>query len=227
MALITIPEIKVGDEITSTAINTFIASVNLLPTRINQENVRDQGIDRRNIAANCATLTATNANFLYKSDSNHTMVTGTASVALTSPAIKVGGTSLTLANGEKAIIYCSFSYYFVYNATHILLRNSGSGSYYALFELQWKYVGGSYALVTGTKRWSTLVLADYGGGTRKGRHFLPKASMTIVTVLHNTTGSSKNYEVALGACATRSLSTGLSVEAIVKYVQMSAKIVRK
>ena len=66
-----------------------------------------------------------------------------------------------------------------------------------------------------------------GGGTRKGRHFLPKASMTIVTVLHNTTGSSKNYEVALGACATRSLSTGLSVEAIVKYVQMSAKIVRK
>tara|TARA_R110000803_G_scaffold91766_1_gene159297 strand:+ start:653 stop:1336 length:684 start_codon:yes stop_codon:yes gene_type:complete len=227
MALITIPEIKVGDEITSTAINSFIASVNLLPTRINQENVRDQGIDRRNIAANCATLTATNANFLYKSDANHTMVTGTSTVALTTPAIKVGGASLTLNQGEKAIIYCSFSYYVVYNATHLLVRTSGAGGYQVNFELQWKYSAGSYALVTGTKRFSNIVLADYGGGARIGYHFLPKGSMTIVTVLHNTTGSAKSYEVALAACSNRSIGTGNSTEAIVKYVQMSAKIVRK
>ena len=51
MGIVAIPSINVGDEITSTTINTFIASVNALPTTINEDNVRDQGIDRRNIAA--------------------------------------------------------------------------------------------------------------------------------------------------------------------------------
>tara|TARA_R110002167_G_scaffold126962_1_gene308143 strand:+ start:841 stop:1542 length:702 start_codon:yes stop_codon:yes gene_type:complete len=233
MGIVAIPSINVGDEITSTTINTFIASVNALPTTINEDNVRDQGIDRRNIAANCATYTDQTADFWYKSNASHVISTATGGVfGLTTPNITIGaGSSLTLAPDEKMIIYCSFEYHVVLDLTASIRLNrddaSLPGAYEVQFSLGWKYNGTpSYSAIVGSLRKSNIILASYEP-TIPGYWFTPKASLTIVTVIENTTGLSKNYNITLLGQAIRSNDFAKTVIANVESVQLFAKIVRK
>ena len=239
MAKVTIPDLTLDEEITSAEINTFITSINALPNNLNDDNVREQGIDRRNIALNAVTLVDDADKYLYKSNSDHAIATAGAGLTkmtdgVSSYPIGVGsGASglITLANGEKMIVWASFEYHVVLNATHVKNRNSGDGAYEVWFQFGVRNSGGgtAYSALPKTLRKSNLILADRQStvGGIPGKHFTPKASLTISTVIHNDTGGNQNYDVALLGYASRSIATGATIEAKVVRVQMFAKIVRK
>lgn len=239
MAKITIPTINLDDEITSTDINTFINSVNALPNNLNEDNVREQGIDRRNVAQNCATLTGTSDLYRYRSDDDHAIPTNTTGVGTMTDGVSVypigvgAGASglITLADGEKMIVWASFEYHVKYNVANTQDRDAGDGAYELWFQLGSRNSGGAtpYVGIGSTLRISNIVLADRrnASGLLRGRHFLPKASLTISTVIENTTGGNQTYGVALLGQARRSITNVITVEAYVKKVQMFCKVVRR
>jgi len=238
MALVSIPNISPGQEITSTDINTFITSVNNTSSNLNDDNVQIQGIDTRNLADESVVFKETSEDWVYKEDNNHTINTSSANfdiLSTGSPAKNIGvgsqGTLVTVPDGQFLVVYCSFSYYVDYVVSERKNRNSGDGGYELKFKLAYKttasggYVAGATD-INGTLRRSTIILAGYDNAN-PGKHILPRASMTIVGVIQNQTGSDETYDVRLLANATRALDTSEAVTAYVKDVQMFGKIVRR
>lgn len=245
MGKVTIPDINVGDEIVSADINTFISSINTISSSatLNGDNLREQAIDRRNLAHNVATYTerdSTSDKYHYNSDSDHLITTGnddgvtiTLFDTLTSGGntLGVGANSdglITLAPKEYMVITCSFEYHVNYDAAKARTRESGEGGYQVEFKLQYRHSSSSnYFDIQGTLRKSNIILACYKPSSDVGAYYTPKASMTIVTVIENTTVGDVDYEVALAARAFRSRNASSNITANVKRVQMFAKVVRK
>ena len=238
MALVTVPDIKTGNQITSTDINSFGSSLTATSTNLNDDNVRDQGIDRRNLASDSVTKTNTSQSMSSRSENHHQIPLSLAIIPHPSTAntwiavgmngVALGDNPITLSHGDKVIVYCSFEYHVNVNATYSLFAPTVKGCYQVDFAIHRSINGGAFSSVSGTQRSSNLV----GVGMNvlpdaSARHYIPRASMTIVTVYENTSGSDVEYRAALFGSAHRSLDPATLIEAVVTQAQMFAKIVRR
>lgn len=108
---VNIPSIKVGDEIKEDTFNDFISEVTQVPSNINEDNVRIEGIDRRNIKI--TSIQETREVWEYKSDNLHNLSLGhLAKVTESGNSNKYirapqGATTVTCKNGEFIIVYFS------------------------------------------------------------------------------------------------------------------------
>ena len=239
MAKVLIPSINVGDQITNADLNSFGSSLAATSTALNNDNVRTQGIDRRNLASDAVYGTGVTTSLYYGSANVDFTIpltlaaishptTANTWIAVGMNGVALGDNPITLSHGDKVIVYCSFEYHVNVNATYSLFAPTVKGCYQVDFAIHRSINGGAFSSVSGTQRSSNLV----GVGMNvlpdaSARHYIPRASMTIVTVYENTSGSDVEYRAALFGSAHRSLDPATLIEAVVTQAQMFAKIVRR
>tara|TARA_Y100000114_G_scaffold55752_1_gene51008 strand:+ start:2175 stop:2855 length:681 start_codon:yes stop_codon:yes gene_type:complete len=110
MGKVKVPNLQVGSSITSTDINTFILSVRGLEGTINDENVRLEGIDKRNIALrNVQDTTKSSSEHYFSSGSSFSVIqTQNVFVPLVQ-SLQIG--PITCENDDKVLIHCSFAFF--------------------------------------------------------------------------------------------------------------------
>tara|TARA_Y100000593_G_scaffold93486_1_gene188495 strand:+ start:1245 stop:1958 length:714 start_codon:yes stop_codon:yes gene_type:complete len=237
MAFITIPSIKIGDEITVDTLNTFINEVNAVPTAINEDNIRDEGIDRRNLATSAVQkISLTQGVYLYSSDAEHyynnniwTTVTQVDSTGAGSGhPIMVGRTStITCEDYEWILVSCSFS--FRTNVLTPILASSNIGGQEVHFKLIWDDVaqGVVTAYVDGTERRFNNFIAL--GTTGSQYHARTRYSCTIVAAIRPSDYGLGNHNVAVGLQAKVIEASGAASNAfvVIESVSMLARVIKR
>ena len=110
MGKVTVPKLLVGSPITSTDINTFILSVRGLQGAINDENVRLEGIDKRNIALRNIQDTTKSPSENYFSSGSSFTITQTQNVFVPLvQSLSIG--PITCENDDTVLIQCSFAFF--------------------------------------------------------------------------------------------------------------------
>ena len=126
MGKVKVPNLQVGSSITSTDINTFILSVRGLEGTINDENVRLEGIDKRNIALRNVQDTTKSSSEHYFSSGSSFSVTQTQNVFVPLvQSLQIG--PITCENDDKVLIHCSFAF-FVKEHSPVTVSGTSYGS---------------------------------------------------------------------------------------------------
>tara|TARA_R110002110_G_scaffold51786_1_gene151488 strand:- start:1307 stop:2017 length:711 start_codon:yes stop_codon:yes gene_type:complete len=200
MAKVTVSSINVGDEIKASTFDDFIISANAVPGSINADNVMDEGIDRRNLAADSVQLVRDSFIYVYQyGDSDHD-VTGTSSFQTLTTGVAgqvamVGNlTPIECDNGDWIMVHCSFSFR---AATPLTAAGANFGGQEVHFRLIFD------DLVAGT------VLTEIGGTERRfncfmvmddlvSQHAQLRYSCTIVAAFQAVTTSTGKNKIAVG-----------------------------
>lgn len=244
MAFITVPSINIGDEIKVDTLNSFIDSVNAVPTNINAENIRDEGIDRRNLATDSVQVMSQKSIYYYASDEEHVIKgSGTSWVTVTQEDTSGGGsghpvmvgrpTTITCEDDEWVMVNCSFSFRAgskaVTGITAPLAITQNKGGPEVRFRLIWDDVaqGVSLSYVSGTERRFNSFLGMDGGGIR--RHASARYSCTIVGAIKPSLYNSGNHTIAVGLQAIDRLSNDQSNQssAVIESVSMIARVIKR
>lgn len=236
MGFIEVPAINIGDEIKADTFNTFIAQVNNIAGKINDENVQNEGIDRRNILTNAVQKTGTTSKYLYRSTADH-VIPGPATIYQTITQIDLTGagsghpimvgrpTTIDLENSEWLLVNCSFSFR-VMEPLLAPASSAGNGGYQVEFRLVYDDIVAGIALaqVAGTERKFTHFMSMHNG-----YHADTRYSCTIVAAIQaGTTSTGKNtMAVALQGKNVMSNNTSTSGIAVVEEVQMFARVIRR
>jgi len=155
MAIVTVPSLNIGDEIKVENFNDFITSVNDVSINgINADNIRDEGIDRRNLATKCVQDVRSNAHYLFRNSGERFNVIGNVNLfsirsTTTNTPIKVG--PISSKDNEFIMVHCSFAF----TADNPLTRPAthGFGGQEVAFKLQYKdNVSGVVDDIGGTRR---------------------------------------------------------------------------
>lgn len=211
MAKVTVPSINVGDEIKEDTFNDFITSANAVPGSINADNVMNEGIDRRNLAADSVQLVKNTSIHVYQfGDTDHDVV-GTSSFQTLSnplaghPAAVGRPSPIECDNGDWIMVHCSFSFRAVQPLT---VAGSNFGGQEVHFRLIFDDIE------AGT------VMTEIGGTERRFNHFMVmddlvsqhahlRYSCTIVAAFQAVTTGSGNNKIAV-ALQGRDMLTRLS-----------------
>ena len=232
MAFITIPSIKIGDEITVDTLNTFINEVNAVPTAINADNIRDEGIDRRNLdSGSVQKVFKTEGVYLYSSDTDHTITSNlftTVQNDTSGHPIMVGRTAaITCEDYEWILVNCSFSFRTNVTTSSIATHNRGGQEVH--FRLLWDDVGAGVVLnyVPGTERRFNNFIAM--GTTGSQHHARTRYSCTIVAAIRPSDFNlgTHNVAVALQGKVIEANGTASNAFAIVDSVQMLARVIKR
>ena len=234
MALITIPAINVGDEIKESTLNTFVNSVTAVNGNINQENIQDEGIDRRNLALDSIQKFDDTGLYFFKSDKEFEVTfTGNAFGLIRDSNnidVAVGkGAGIELKNFEFLLITCSFSFRAGHKTGGVPF-NSNKGGYEVHFRLVFDDAVANINQdpIPGTeRRFNNFLVLD--GAQRY--HSNNRYSCTIVALIQAqaTTSGTNNIRVGLqGRDKYSNDPTGiLDGEAFVEEVQMFARVIRR
>ena len=235
MAFVSVPAINIGDEIKVDTLNTFISEIQAVPGNINEENVRDEGIDRRNLAASAIQQFEDTGVYIYRSSDDHE-VTGSGTLFKTvqhstnGHPIEVG--TISCENGDFILISCSFSFRAGTNTG--LASSQNQGGYEVHFRLVFDDLVAGIALqpMAGTERRFNNFMSMH---TRLSspKHAFTRYSCTIVAALQadTTTGGTTagTNAIAVGLQARDRLSNNASLDgfAIVEEVQLFARVIRR
>ena len=240
MAFITVPSINIGDEIKVDTLNSFIDEVNAVPTAINAENIRDEGIDRRNLATSSVQkVTKASGLYLYSSDVEHyfdnnawTTVTQkyspSSGLVGSGHPIMVGRTlAITCEDYEWVLVNCSFS--FRTNVTTPKLATVGDGGQEVYFRLLWDDVGAGVVLnyVDGTERRFNNYIAI--GAPSALYHARTRYSCTIVAAIRPSDYGlgTHNVAIALQSRVFEANNSTPNAFAIIESVSMSARVIKR
>jgi len=226
MAFVTIPSINTGDEIKVENFNDFITSVNAVTSSINAENIRDEGIDRRNLATNSVQEIRVGSD-LFKDSGDTFQVAGstTSFVPINSTTtglpIKVG--VVNSKDDEFIMVNCSFS--FTANNPKTFVETDNRGGQEVEFKLQYKdYVSGVVADIGGTKRAFNSFMSMHGN-----YHANLRYSCTIVAAFipDSTTTGLHEIEVNLLGMDHYSNSNYPLGNCVVHDVTMFARVIKR
>ena len=230
MALITIPAIQIGDEIKVDTFNDFITSVNAVSTSgINAENIRDEGIDRRNLAASSVQEVFDTGIYSYSSAGDHEVIGsypswGQVRETSTGNDIQVGWPiGIESKDNEWIMVNCSFS--FRAAATVLILASGNKGGQEVHFKLRWKdLTAGTINDIAGTeRRFNSFMVMD------TGYHSNLRYSCTIVGAIQppSTLGGTHEIAIDLQARDQRSNDPLMAGQCIVEEVTMFARVIKR
>ena len=236
MAFITVPSINVGDEITVDTFNTFITEVNNVQGNLNDENIQNEGIDRRNINTDAIQKLNTSSKYLYRSSDDH-VIPGPATIFQTITQIDLTGagsghpimvgrpTTIDLDNSEFLLVNCSFSFR-VMEPLIPSASSAGNGGYQVEFRLVYDdtVAGIALAEVSGTQRKFTHFMSMHNGFHADTRY-----SCTIVAAIQATSTSTGKNKMAVSLQGKNIMSNNTSTSgiAVVEEVQMFARVIRR
>ena len=232
MAFITIPSINVGDEIKVSTLNSFIDEVNAVPTNINADNIRDEGIDRRNLASfSVQKVAKTEGVYLYSSDTDHTITNNVFTTVQNDTSghpIMVGRTAaITCEDNEWILVNCSFS--FRTNVHTSSVATAGRGGQEVHFRLLWDDVGAGVVLnyVLGTERRFNNFMAM--GTTGSQHHARTRYSCTIVAAIRPSDFNLGSHNVAIALQGKVIEASGIATNAfaVVESVSMFARVIKR
>lgn len=234
MAFITVPSIKIGDEIKFETFDDFINEVNAVsPSGINAENIRDEGIDRRNLASSSVQFASNLSSYNYQSNLTHYIPKTHPNFfqITTSPS---GGTPIEVgyfecAAGEWIFIGCSFS--FECDGVRTNHPNNTTGAYELRFRLMWEDIEDGYfaAPMNGTERhFSSTLMCNGSNATKANLRY----SCTIVSAVkpsaYRTTNSGNhNIKVKLQGMALQSLDSSAVTEGVINSVSMHGRVIKR
>jgi len=233
MAFVSVPAINIGDEIKVDALNTFVSEIQAVPGNINEENIRDEGIDRRNLAASSIQKFEDTGVYIYRSSDDHE-VTGSGTLFQTvqhstnGHPIEVG--TISCENGDFILISCSFSFRAGTNTG--LASSQNQGGYEVHFRLVFDDLSAGIALqpMAGTeRRFNNFMSMHERLGTGTEKHAFTRYSCTIVAALQADTTTAGTNQIAVGLQARDRLSNNTSLNgfAIVEEVQLFARVIRR
>ena len=234
MAIITIPTIKIGDEIKVETFNEFITSVNAVSTSgLNAENIRDEGIDRRNLATNSVQEMFDTGIYSYSSADDHEVIGAypswnKVSDISTGKKIEVGRpTAIECKDNEWIMVNCSFS--FRAAASVLIPASFNSGGQEVHFKLRWQdLTAGTINDIAGTeRRFNTFMVMDTSIGQKY--HSNLRYSCTIVGAIQPLSTTSGTHEIAIDLQARdqRSKDPLQAGQCVVEQVTMFARVIKR
>ena len=255
MAQITIPdEIKEGEVIDVTHINSFIEQMNDIggtTTSINGSNIRNEGIDRRNILRDQVQKTGENdtagtwfmsgptrnesppvwltVEYGNPSPTKITAIAGATQLGYITEGPAPALIAIPVEAGDKLLITCSFAFsvFPLDTASNNRTSNDPNGGYGVIFRLM---SGSDYWL--GTTRWFNTIAAS---NAQSGGYRPVPTQNTCTIVGYKEYAAKQNVTVILQASCRRSKksSAGSGTYSTkdnilrIKSFHMFAKIVRK
>jgi hypothetical protein len=198
-------------------------SVNAVPTSgLNAENIRDEGIDRRNLATDCVQDVKSSSVYYYLSSFDHKVTGQNTSWQL----IESSGTPISVGragpincnSNEWIMVNCSFSFRAesgIIPATHM------KGGQEVHFKLQWKdSVSGAVNDIGGTERRFNTFMVMNGG-----LHSNLRYSCTIVGAFRPSTTS----EITIDLLGRDRRSNDPLIEGLcfVEEVTMFARVIKR
>ena len=230
MAKVSVPDLQIGNQITTSDFNTFITEMNAVGGDINQNNVRDEGIDRRNIANSTVQVTDhfSNSTIYHReaagpySIPNQTTWPFAILFASGNPALVLGGSAtLECDNSDWIIVQCSFTFSLTAST---VLASFNKGSPQANFRLCYEE---TQSATTGPIGGSIRRFNSYlvGGSF----HVPSRSSCTIVAAVEAPTTSSgtNRYNFWLDAKCYHSKDTSITTVGEISQVQLFARVIKK
>ena len=235
MAKITVPAINVNDEIKIDEFNDFINSCNAVTGNINADNVRDEGIDRRNIALEAVQVTANTNTYRHQSNAEHEVPQGVIyGIVESSTAGYAEIGNIPCDTGDKIFVSCSFSFFCESNR---LLANYNDailcpGGYEMGFKLQFADTSGSgtYNDLPGTTRKFNNLLILHGV-TGADKHADLRGSITITGLVDTSTitptgTNTHQIKVRLVGFSSRSRISVLDADGKVESISMHGRVIK-
>ena len=236
MAKITVPAINVNDEIKIDEFNDFINSCNAVTGNINAENVRDEGIDRRNIALEAVQVTANTNTYRHQSNAEHEVPQGVIYgivESTTAGYAEIG--NIPCDTGDKIFVSCSFSFFCESN--RLLAKYNlaaGPGGYEMGFKLQFADTSGSgtYNDLPGTTRKFNNLLILHSVSGIGDQHADLRGSITITGLVDTSTitptgTNTHQIKVRLVGFSSRSNdSTVLDADGKVESISMHGRVIK-
>lgn len=242
MAKVTIPSISVGDAITTTDLNTFISQVNAVPTSgLNEDNIQNEGIDRRNIKADQIQSAETTSLVYFSfanSYSNSTTSSGRTSAAYQivgsgffSPITLGGGSSnpgvtvdVSAEAGDWILATCSFSFHTNLDPNNVVGGAPRIG--FAIFVDNLTL--GTSSIVSGSRReysnW--MRTRDSAGTLGTDGYFAINDTCTIVAPL--LVGGAYDFQFELRGLKDRTRASGFtSDEVYLQDITFSARVIKR
>ena len=230
-----VPSINVGDEIKIETINEFINDVNSVPKNINEDNVRIEGIDRRNIKNKSVQeldpqgVFRSHSSFTYEVP--HTTVLSPVFESSTGRRVQTGNSNAF--NGETVIVFFSCEYVFDPGTAVSDPIGANTGGPEIKFSLQFRdlqTLHHNYNQIKGTERQFNTFLSTK---TDKKFSFLTGACTIVGAIQAATTTSGSNaFEIVphVGHNYTDNNSCGALARngsCVLKNINLYTKIVRR
>ena len=234
MAKVTVPSINVGDEIKEDTFNDFITSANDVPGSINADNVMNEGIDRRNLAADSVQLVKDTSIHVYQfGDTDHD-VTGTTSFQTLSnplaghPAMVGRPNPIECDNGDWIMVHCSFSIKADPGNFLVPVAAANKGGQEVHFRLIFDDIEAGTVLseIGGTeRRFNSFMVMD----DTNPQHAQLRYSCTIVAAFQAVTTGSGNNKIAVALQARDMYSKDTTIDGltIVSELQLIARVIKR
>tara|TARA_Y100001937_G_scaffold42697_1_gene60438 strand:- start:339 stop:1022 length:684 start_codon:yes stop_codon:yes gene_type:complete len=227
MAQVKIPSLLTGNQITTTDINDFINSVNSISGNVNSDNVRDEGIDRRNLGLQSvqiisgATQTPTQTGSHFISSGSYTIPTQANfcyDPILSSTGTRIQVSGIQCDNGDKILVHCSFSFQTLTRSNNNI---GGPEVRFKIFETESQ--GSTFGGIPGSERRFNNFLEIDGQSTNVDY------SCTIVCLLEASTTSSgvNDYTFDLRGFAMPSLGSNVAITGILRNCHMFYRVIKK
>jgi hypothetical protein len=226
MGKVTVPKLLVGSSITSTDINTFISSVNALNGTINDDNVRVEGIDKRNIALRNIQDTTKSSAENYFSDGNDLTISQTQNVFTPLvQSLSIG--PFVCSNDDTILVHCSFAFFVKENSAVVVTGTQGAPTVRFRLGFQDTYAQTAGAVTRTERRYTSYLVSG-------SRYVTLRDTCTIVSAFRPTTttgtnaGSNRLFFTLDAYCGySRGTGPTNNLDAKVVQAQMFARVVKK